>query len=151
MKRLLLISLLALSSWGTTAIAQNAEKPSSTQSTDNVAEQILEGADVMPEFPGGYKALMKWLSLNINYPPKAMEQGDQGRVIVRFIVFKDGSVGKASILKSATPELDQEALRLVSIMPKWKPGMNEGKRVSVSYALPVTFKLQPINIPVQIK
>ena len=94
------------------------------------------------EFPGGYTALSKWLSKNLVYPEQAAEMGIQGKVIVRFVVEKDGSVTQATVVKGIDPALDKEALRVIQTMPKWKPGMQQGRAVRVRCTQPVQFKLQ---------
>ena len=96
----------------------------------------------MPEFPGGMAELMKFLSKNIKYPTIAQENGIQGRVIVQFVVNQDGSIVDPVVMRSVDPYLDKEALRVISSMPKWKPGMQRGKAVRVKYTVPVTFRLQ---------
>ncbi len=95
-----------------------------------------------PEFPGGDAAMYKWLGDNIVYPSAASEEGVQGRVVVEFVVGKDGSITNVRIVRSRHPALDKEALRVVKSMPKWVPGRNNGQPVKVTYTLPVTFKLQ---------
>ncbi len=85
---------------------------------------------------------MQYLSKNIKYPTIAQENGVQGRVIVQFVVNKDGSIVDPVVARSVDPYLDKEAIRVVSSMPKWKPGMQRGKPVRVRYTLPVAFKLQ---------
>lgn len=98
--------------------------------------------ETMPYFPGGRELLLKYLAVNIKYPASAVKAKKQGRVIVTFIVQKDGSVTHAKIAKSIDPELDAEALRVVRGMPKWIPGTQLGKPVNVKYTLPVKFSLQ---------
>lgn len=95
----------------------------------------------MPEFPGGELALRKWLSSNIKYPTIAAENGIQGKVYVTFVVDKDGSISNATIVRGVDPSLDQEALRVVNQLPRWKPGMQRGKPVRVSYTVPINFQL----------
>lgn len=95
-----------------------------------------------PEFNGGEAAMYKWLSENIVYPSAASEQGVQGRVVVEFVVGKDGSITNVRVLRPRHPALDKEAVRVVKAMPKWIPGRNNGQPVKVTYTLPVTFKLQ---------
>ena len=107
-----------------------------------VEEEIFQVVENMPEFPGGMGALMKFLGKNIKYPTIAQENGVQGRVIVQFVVNKDGSIVDPVVVRSVDPYLDKEALRVVKAMPKWKPGMQRGKTVRVKYTVPVTFKLQ---------
>ena len=98
--------------------------------------------ETMPQFPGGLGVMMKYLAANIKYPASAVKAKKQGRVIVTFIVQKDGSVSHAKIAKSVDPELDAEALRIVKGMPKWTPATQNGKPVNVKYTLPVNFSLQ---------
>ena len=95
-----------------------------------------------PEFPGGEAAMYKWLGDNIVYPSAASEEGVQGRVVVEFVVGKDGSISNVKVVRPRHPALDKEALRVVKAMPKWLPGRNNGQPVKVTYTLPVTFKLQ---------
>ena len=95
-----------------------------------------------PEFNGGEAAMYKWLSDNIVYPSAASEEGVQGRVVVEFVVGKDGSITNVRVVRPRHPALDKEAVRVVKAMPKWIPGRNNGQPVKVTYTLPVTFKLQ---------
>lgn len=95
-----------------------------------------------PEFPGGEAAMYKWLRDNIVYPSAASEEGVQGRVVVEFVVGKDGSITNVRVVRPRHPALDKEALRVVKAMPNWVPGRNNGQPVKVTYTLPVTFKLQ---------
>lgn len=94
-----------------------------------------------PQFPGGESAMFKFISENLKYPAIAAENGIQGRVIVSFVVEKDGSITNIKILRSVSPELDAEARRIVGIMPRWSPGRNNGKPVRTVYNLPVSFRL----------
>ena len=103
--------------------------------------------ETMPYFPGGRELLLKYLAANIKYPASAVKAKKQGRVIVTFIVQKDGSITHAKIARSIDPELDAEALRVVKGMPKWTPGTQLGKPVSVKYTLPVKFSLQKDATP----
>lgn len=103
--------------------------------------EIFEVAETAPTFPGGEEALMKWLQKNLKYPADAQDNGVQGRVLVQFVVNKDGSIVDPKVVKSADPSLDKEAMRVVRAMPKWKPGQQRGKTVRVRYTLPVTFRL----------
>jgi protein TonB len=96
----------------------------------------------MPEFPGGMDALMAYLSKNIKYPSIAQENNIQGRVIVEFVVNKDGSIVEPKVMRSVDQSLDKEAMRVISAMPKWNPGKQRGKPVRVRYTVPVLFRLQ---------
>ena len=96
----------------------------------------------MPEFPGGQGALLQYLSKSIKYPVIAQENGIQGRVSCSFVVEKDGSVTDVQVLRGVDPSLDKEAIRVITAMPKWKPGKQRGKPVRVKYTVPVTFRLQ---------
>lgn len=107
-------------------------------------EEVFEVVENMPEFPdGGMPGLMKYLSTNIRYPEAAHKAGTQGRVTVQFVVGKDGSIGNVSILRGVDPALDAEAIRVISGMPKWKPGTQKGEPVNVKYTVPVMFRLTP--------
>ncbi len=120
------------------------DSPVDTLSEDDVVsdQQIFDVVEHQPSFPGGQKALMQWLSENVQYPQLAYDNGIQGRVIVQYVVEKDGSISEVTVSKSIDPSLDKEALRVVKSMPRWRPGMQNGKPVRVKYTMPVTFKLQ---------
>ena len=103
--------------------------------------KVFDVVEQMPSFPGGNAALMNYLSQNIKYPVIAEENGIQGRVIVQFVVGKDGHISDVRVAKSVDPSLDKEAVRVVKGMPKWIPGKQNGQAVTVRYTLPVTFRL----------
>ena len=105
-------------------------------------EQIFQVVEEMPEFPGGQAECMKWLGKNMKYPQISQENGVQGRVIVQFVVNSDGSIVDAQVVRGVDPYLDKEALRVIGLMPKWKPGKQRGKAVRVKFTLPVMFRLQ---------
>ena len=105
-------------------------------------EVIFQVVEQMPEFPGGMSEAMKFLAKNIKYPVTAQQAKIEGRVIVQFVVGKDGSISDVHTVRSVSPELDAEAIRVVSMMPKWNPGKQRGKAVSVSYTMPIMFRLQ---------
>ena len=105
-------------------------------------QQIFQVVEEMPEFPGGMAECLKFLGKNIKYPTISQENGVQGKVIVQFVVNKDGSIVDPVVVRSVDPYLDKEALRVIKTMPKWKPGKQRGKAVRVKYTVPVTFKLQ---------
>ncbi len=104
--------------------------------------KVFDVVEQMPSYPGGMGALMQYLSSNIKYPVIAEENGIQGRVICTFVVERDGSITDVRIAKSVDPSLDKEAMRVVSKMPRWIPGKQNGSAVRVKYTLPVTFRLQ---------
>ena len=104
--------------------------------------KVFEVVEQMPSFPGGYAALMQWLGSNMKYPTIAAENNVQGRVIVQFVVEKDGSITDVHVAKSVDPSLDKEASRVVKAMPKWIPGKQNSSPVRVRFTVPVTFKLQ---------
>ena len=104
-------------------------------------EPVFNVVEQMPSFPGGMEALMQYLATNMRYPVEAQKNKVQGRVVVGFIVSKDGDIKKAHILRGVDPELDAEAIRVIESMPRWMPGMQRGKAVAVSYTLPVMFRL----------
>ena len=105
-------------------------------------EKIFDMVEQMPTFPGGNAELMSFLAKNIKYPTIAQEYGTQGRVIVQFVVEKDGSIADARVARGVDPYLDKEALRVIKSMPHWIPGKQNGKPVRVKYTVPVMFKLQ---------
>lgn len=128
------LSVLAiLFTINTTAMAQNKK-------TSN--DKVFEKVEDMPEFPGGEQAMMDFVGKNVQYPKEAMEKEISGRVLVGFIVEKDGSVNEVKIVRGIGGGCDEEAVRVVKAMPKWKPGKEKGKPVRVSYMMPIFFKLQ---------
>lgn len=104
-------------------------------------DMVFDVVEVMPQFPGGQIAMMKYIMENMKYPKQAMKEGIQGRVTVRFIVEKDGSISDVRPVLSVHPLLNKEAVRVVESMPKWTPGKQNGKPVRVRFNLPVMFKL----------
>ena len=107
-----------------------------------VATKVFDVVEEMPSFPGGQGALMSYLASNIKYPFVAQENGVQGRVIVSFVVERDGSISDVRVARSVDPSLDREAQRVVKSMPRWKPGKQNGSAVRVKYTVPVVFRLQ---------
>lgn len=105
-------------------------------------EQVFFIVEEMPEFPGGEMALRQFIANKVDYPDDAQKGGIQGKVYVTFVVSKDGSVADAKIARGVNPSLDAESLRVVNSLPKWKPGMQKGKAVNVSYTVPINFVLQ---------
>ena len=104
-------------------------------------DEIVMVVEDMPEFPGGMQALRDYMRDNIKYPESCRKDSIQGRVIITFVVEKDGSICGAEVVKNVHEQLDTEALRVISAMPKWKPGKQRGKVVRVKYAIPVNFRL----------
>ncbi len=107
-----------------------------------VKEEIFTAVEQMPQFPGGEGELLKYISSHIKYPTMAAENNIQGRVVVKFVVQKDGNVGEVVVLRGKDPDLDKEAVRVVKTLPKFIPGKMNGQSVSVWYTLPINFKLQ---------
>ena len=107
-----------------------------------VATKVFDVVEEMPSFPGGNGALMSYLSSNVKYPVVAQENGVQGRVIVSFVVERDGSISDVKVARSVDPSLDREAQRVVKSMPRWTPGKQNGQTVRVKYTVPVVFRLQ---------
>lgn len=116
------------------AVAQPEPKPE--------VEKVFDVVEQMPSFPGGPSALMEWLSNNVKYPVVAQENGVQGRVVVSFVVERDGSITDVKVVRGVDPSLDREASRLVRAMPRWIPGKQNGSAVRVKYNVPVAFRLQ---------
>ncbi|MDR0543499.1 MAG: M56 family metallopeptidase [Dysgonamonadaceae bacterium] len=113
------------------------------------SELVFSHVETPPCFPGGEKAMMQWINENIQYPKLAHEKNIQGRVIVRFVVHSDGSVGNVELVRSVDPALDEKAIQVVKKMPNWIPGKQNGKAVSVYYTLPILFKLQKASSDAQ--
>ena len=103
--------------------------------------------DQLPEFPGGIQAMMKFLSTNIKYPVEAQKKGISGRVIVQFVIMEDGTLDQAKVKRGVDPLFDEEALRVVKSMPKWKPGMDRGEAVKVRFTAPIMFNLSKKDTP----
>lgn len=107
-----------------------------------VKEEIFTAVEQMPQFPGGEAELLKYIATHIKYPTMAAENNIQGRVVVKFVVKKDGNVGEVVVLRGKDPDLDKEAVRVVKTLPRFIPGKMNGQSVSVWYTLPINFKLQ---------
>ena len=134
MKKLLLMSLMALFGF-TTVSAQKTVVAEKNQQVFDVVEQ-------MPEYPGGFQALFEYLGQNVKYPEDAEKQKIEGRVLANFVVETDGSISNVEVIKPAFPSLDAEAVRVLSAMPKWTPGMQSGKVVRVKFTVPINFNLK---------
>jgi hypothetical protein len=120
----------------TPIIAPEAEE---SELESDIAFDVVEQ---MPEFPGGMSALMKYITTNLQYPAAAKKAGTQGRVIVQFVVERDGTITNAKAVRSVESSMDEEAVRIINTMPKWKPGMQRGKTVRVKFTVPVMFRLE---------
>lgn len=107
-----------------------------------VKEEVFTAVEQMPQFPGGEAELLKYIASHIKYPTMAAENNIQGRVVVKFVVGKDGRVGEVVVLRGKDPDLDKEAVRVVKTLPNFIPGKMNGQAVSVWYTLPINFKLQ---------
>ena len=105
-------------------------------------QKVFDVVEQMPEFPGGMEALVKYMAENMKYPEDAKKQQVEGRVLVQFIVETDGSVSNTEVLMRVFPSLDAEAVRVISGMPKWIPGKQNGKVVRVKYTIPVSFRFK---------
>jgi protein TonB len=106
------------------------------------AEGVYNEVEIMPEFPGGYPALVEFLIKNVQYPKQALKDSITGKVFVQFIISETGKVTNPKVLKSVNPLLDAEAIRVVGTMPDWTPGKNKGKAVKVAFTLPIMFALK---------
>lgn len=128
-----------------TGIAGEARQAAVTTGDNSLAggddDKVYNTVEEMPEFPGGQNALMRWLADNLKYPMEAAEAGIQGRVVVKFVIDKNGNVTNPTVARSVCDALDAEALRIVRSMPKWTPGKQDGKCVAVEYSLPVVFRI----------
>lgn len=143
MKKYILLLTAVFVSFGFICASQDKPKdnpPASATLQERVYE--LSMVEMRPYFPGGDAEMYRWIAENMNYPAAAAEDGASGRVVVEFVINKDGSISNARVVRSRHPALDQEALRLVNSMPRWIPGRNDGKLVNVTYCLPISFRLQ---------
>lgn len=124
-------------------VTQRVEtEPVKAEPKPEVENKVFDVVEQMPSFPGGQSALMQYLSSNIKYPVVAQENGVQGRVVVSFVVERDGSITDVQVARSVDPSLDREAQRVVRNMPRWIPGKQNGQAVRVKYNVPVAFRLQ---------
>lgn len=128
---------------GVEGAVSNSLVEESTEQTPVQAEAPvdLKVLEQLPEFPGGMVEFMKWLNSNLRYPQGAQRRKAMGKVVVSFLINKDGSITNAKIEKSASPELDAEALRVVRLMPRWKPGMSDNKPCRTMFAIPIIFQI----------
>jgi len=120
------------------------EQIAASSAKQNQAYTIVEQ---MPEFPGGEEALRNFMAANVKYPAIAQEKGIEGKVFIKFVVTKTGKVTNAKVVRSIDPLLNTEAIRVVELLPTWKPGMQNGKNVDVEYTIPVNFKLEKETKP----
>lgn len=120
-----------------------AEALPRTTNAHEVPEQdpVFEVAEVMPEFPGGTPALFEFISRHLQYPQEAIDNQTEGRVVLQFVVDKEGKVTDIRVVRSINPTLDRAAIDVIRTLPDWKPGMQNGQPVNVRYTLPVVFKL----------
>ncbi|MCQ2128359.1 MAG: energy transducer TonB [Bacteroidaceae bacterium] len=133
------VSCLVLSAFATPTTVETPDNVVS--SAKDVKDVTFDVCEVMPEYKGGMTALMKYLTQSVKYPESAQKEKIEGRVIVTFVVDKDGSICEAKVVSSVSPDIDAEAVRVVNSMPKWRPGRQNGEVVRVRYTLPITFRL----------
>ncbi len=114
----------------------------SAENTTPDAEKIFAAADQPASFPGGKAALMQWIGTNLRYPVSAQEKGVQGKVVVKFVIEKDGSITNPTVVRSVNQDLDKEAIRIVHMMPKWVPAKIDGNVVRSYCTLPIGFRLR---------
>ena len=108
---------------------------------DGKTGKVFETVERMPEFPGGPSALFDFISTNVKYPEDAVRQRIEGRVISRFVIDTLGRVRNVEVVKSVCPSVDAEAVRVIKMLPEWKPGRHKGRKVNVRYTIPVMFRL----------
>lgn len=106
-----------------------------------VTDPVIEFPDVEATFPGGEVAMRQWMMDNLHYPEISIENGDKGRVFLKFVVEKDGTISNIEVVKGSTKELDMEAKRMIRTMPKWDAGESEGRKVRSTFTLPINFEL----------
>lgn len=120
-----------------------SQVPTAIQSSDDTknTERIYEDVDESATFPGGAVEMMKYISANVKYPESAMDNGEEGKVFVEFVINKDGSISNVKILRGISKDLDNEAIRVVKNMPKWTPGLLDGEKVRSVARMPINFVL----------
>ena len=134
MKKFIIMSLMAL--FGLTTVS--AQKTVVAKKN----QQVFDVVEKMPEYPGGQAALFEYLQKNVKYPADAEKKKVEGRVLVTFVVNTDGSITYIEVVRKTFPSLDAEAVRVISGMPRWKPGEQKGQKVRVKYTVPLTFRLK---------
>ena len=134
MKKFIIMALMAL--FGLTTVS--AQKTVVAKKN----QQVFDVVEKMPEYPGGQAALFEYLQKNVKYPADAEKKKIEGRVLVTFVVNTDGSITDIEVVRKTFPSLDAEAVRVISGMPKWKPGEQKGKKVRVKYTVPLSFRLK---------
>ena len=156
MKRFIYIALMMLIPLGITAqnnkrvqrnksrvvnVQKRSDKTSAAKQKEvSSSEQVYDNPEVMASFPGGNAAMANWLSLNVRYPESARKNNISGRVLVQFVVEKNGRVSDVKVVRGVDPALDNEAVRVVKAMPKWTPAQHKGKAVRSQFTLPINFK-----------
>ena len=138
---IILMGLLGACSSNTSDKTSLPEQSVSENETATTLGKTYDAVEVMPEFPGGTEALLSFIKGNLKYPQKAIDEQTEGRVIVQFVIDKTGKVSSPEVIRGVTSELDKAALDIVSALPDWKPGEQDGQKVNVKYTLPVVFKL----------
>lgn len=136
------VEILASDDDASTAQTETYVEPVEEEEEEVDENYVFVTVEKMPEFPGGTSALLQWIAKNMNYPTIAAENGIQGRVSCTFVVNADGSVSDVEVLRPVDPNLDKEAIRVLSKLPKFIPGEQRGKPVRVKYSVPVRFRLQ---------
>ncbi|MBR3896492.1 MAG: energy transducer TonB [Bacteroidaceae bacterium] len=148
-KALFLLFILAIGqfiSCGTNKSTQRNDT-SYVEAKDKIeTDKVYQVVEKMPEFPGGKQRLLNWVMKNIQYPAEARRKGVQGRVVITFVINKNGKAVEPLIVQSVDPLLDKEAIRLVNSMPKWEPGEEKGEPVRVKFTMPINFRLSGGNL-----
>ena len=140
------LALLAFANPTTETATVQTNVDQQVTTTSDQDKKVYKSVDQMPQFPGGEVALMKYLQSEIKYPMNAAKNNIQGRVIVQFVIDKNGEIGEVKVLRSVDEEVDAEAVRVIKSLPKFNPGRQNGEAVSVWYTLPVSFKITGDNI-----
>lgn len=145
MKKIIIMSLMAVFCLATAdaqkTVASKSQRKNVIKENKQVTDEVFTVVQQMPAYQGGEAALLDYLKENVKYPKDAAEQEVSGRILVSFIVEKDGTLSDIKVLKTVFPSLDAEAIRVVKAMPKWIPGKQNGVVVRVKYVLPITFRL----------
>lgn len=135
MKKAIGLALLLMAG----ALTVSAQK--TVISNSKTSRVVLDTPEQLPEFPGGYAELIKFLSENIRYPEDAQKKKVEGRVVVQFVVDEEGHIINPTVVRKVYPSLDTEALRIIALMPKWTPGRDHGQTVCANFVVPIVFRL----------
>lgn len=145
MKKLIFLLIMAMPAiWASARVSSACDSTycnATAQPADSALNELYVYIDQPPQFPGGDGAMLRYVAMNLRYPPEAMERHEQGMVVLQFVVTSEGNVGEVKVLQSVSQELDKEAIRVIKSLPKFVPGRNNGKPADTWVTFPVTFRM----------